>query len=236
MKIIVWVLPVLLVLACGKKDPFEGSVWSDGEISEYTILVEGDSAGVARFVVTHDAWDGQPAYHLQGIKSLFLEDSEISDSFDVYLRPADLRPLYSDRTIRGPLNMRYTAEYVASEGKRGVNISKESLEDGAVQEAKMGLEETAQDGNATYYVLRTLDFTREEGGVFMSFSSVLALEAAARWNLLGEEVQLGIPCDKVGLNVGGRGIYLWIEKAAPRRIVRQDDIGPRVVMKLRVPD
>jgi hypothetical protein len=84
--------------------------------------------------------------------------------------------------------------------------------------------------------MRTLDFTQEEGGVFMSFSSVLAMEAAARWNLLGEEVQLGIPCDKVGLNVGGRGIYLWIEKATPRRIVRQDDIGSKLVMELRAPD
>ena len=51
-------------------------------------------------------------------------------------------------------------------------------------------------------------------------------------NLLGEETQLGTPCYKVGMNIGGRGIYLWIEKAEPHRIVRKDDLTANVVMKL----
>lgn len=232
MRRIGWVVPVLVLLACSRRAPVPAPPWSDGEVTEYVVFVGGDSAGVARYVITRDEYEGEPAYRISGVDKFVYKGTEISDSHDVYLRVSDLRPMYSDRTVRGWMNVRSTATYLENKGQRGAKIWKVSLDDGSESEATVGVGETAQDGNVVFQVMRTIDYTRENGGVFTSFVAVQAMEVAVRWNLLGEETQLGTPCYKVGMNIGGRGIYLWIEKAEPHRIVRKDDLTANVVMKL----
>jgi hypothetical protein len=199
-----------------------GVPWRDGEVARYDILDrEGNRVGSATFSVAREGegW----------VISEADEAGEISQSSQVYVDAATLRPLRGHKEIHAP-GTEATLEYTYS----GDQVDIKALVNGEERSAAVKVSHNILDNDQLLMTLRAIPFAEGYEAATLLVAPARALRITTTVRVQGRE-KVEVPAGtsevwRVELDFGQAKQQVWYEVEPPHRMLQYDNGAQRLVL------
>lgn len=202
------------------------------ETLHYSVNIASGEKGFSDYIVSPESFNKKKAIKLLNISTFGKDTSMIYDTVILFIDAKTLSPLFLKRTIRGKFNALITGEY--QKGKVKIHlVTNRGEKNFDLDRPKEGV-----DNEEIVYLLRWLDKKGPKKGTIVDITPMGGRSIDVNWEYLGDTTvtinKKKISAYKVKLNFLGRGVDIFYEKDAPRRMLEYIDSSSGTKMTLKL--